>query len=104
MTLPVLVAYATKRESTHEVADAVAATLRELDHGVEVRPAAEVTSLSSYGAVVIGGALYMGRWHRRCAPLPLEAPRGAHPPARRRVCDGTADDGAGRHRGVAQAA
>lgn len=63
MTLPVLVAYATKRESTHEVADAVAATLRELDHAVEVRPAAEVTSLSSYGAVVIGGALYMGRWH-----------------------------------------
>jgi menaquinone-dependent protoporphyrinogen oxidase len=63
MTQPVLVAYATKRESTHEVADAVAATLRELGHEVEVRPAAEVTTLSPYAAVVIGGALYMGRWH-----------------------------------------
>lgn len=63
MTQPVLVVYATKRESTHEVADAVAARLRELGHEVDVRPAAEVGTLSPYGAVVIGGALYMGRWH-----------------------------------------
>jgi menaquinone-dependent protoporphyrinogen oxidase len=63
MTQPVLVVYATKRESTHEVADAVAATLRERGHEVDVGPAAEVADLSSYGAVVIGGALYMGRWH-----------------------------------------
>jgi menaquinone-dependent protoporphyrinogen oxidase len=63
MTQPVLVVYATKRESTHEVADAVAATLRELGHEVDVRPAAEVGTLSPYAAVVIGGALYMGRWH-----------------------------------------
>jgi menaquinone-dependent protoporphyrinogen oxidase len=63
MTQPLLVVYATKRESTHEVAEAVAARLRELDHEVDVRPAADVTSLSSYSAVVIGGALYTGRWH-----------------------------------------
>jgi menaquinone-dependent protoporphyrinogen oxidase len=63
MTQPVLVVYATKRESTHEVADAVAATLRELGHEVDVRPAAEVGTLAPYAAVVIGGALYMGRWH-----------------------------------------
>jgi menaquinone-dependent protoporphyrinogen oxidase len=63
MTQPVLVVYATKRESTHEVADAVADRLRELGHAVDVRPAAEAASLDPYGAVVIGGALYMGRWH-----------------------------------------
>ena len=63
MTQPMLVVYATKRESTHEVADAVGARLRELGHEVDVRPAAEVGTLSPYGAVVIGGALYMGRWH-----------------------------------------
>jgi menaquinone-dependent protoporphyrinogen oxidase len=63
MTQPVLVVYATKRESTHEVAEAVAARLRELDEAVDVRPAAEVDTLSPYRAVVIGGALYMGRWH-----------------------------------------
>ena len=64
MTKPVLVAYATKRGSTREVADAVAAGLRE--HGLEadVRPAAEVGTLAPYGAVVLGGALYMGRLHR----------------------------------------
>ncbi|HEX2410344.1 MAG TPA: flavodoxin domain-containing protein [Solirubrobacteraceae bacterium] len=64
MSPPVLVAYATKKESTHEVADAVAARLRELGQEVDVRPAAEVGTLSPYGAVVVGGALYAGRWHR----------------------------------------
>jgi menaquinone-dependent protoporphyrinogen oxidase len=64
MSRPVLVAYATKHESTHEVADAVAARLRELGHEADVRPASEVGTLAPYGAVVIGGALYAGRWHR----------------------------------------
>jgi menaquinone-dependent protoporphyrinogen oxidase len=57
MSRPVLVAYATKHESTHEVADAVAARLRELGHEADVRPASEVGTLAPYGAVVIGGAL-----------------------------------------------
>ena len=64
MSTPVLVAYATKRESTHEVADAVAARLRDRGHDVDVRPAADVGTLQPYGAVVLGGALYAGRWHR----------------------------------------
>lgn len=64
MSQPVLVAYATKKESTHEVADAIAARLRELGHEVDVRPAAEVGTLAPYGGVVVGGALYAGRWHR----------------------------------------
>lgn len=64
MSTPILVAYATKRDSTHEVADAVAARLRELGREVDVRPAAEVGMLRPYAGVVLGGALYMGRWHR----------------------------------------
>jgi menaquinone-dependent protoporphyrinogen oxidase len=64
MTKPVLVAYATKRGSTHEVADAIAGRLHELGLAVELRPAAEVRTLSPYAAVVLGGALYTGRWHR----------------------------------------
>jgi menaquinone-dependent protoporphyrinogen oxidase len=64
MRKPILVAYATKRESTHEVADAVAARLRELGHEVDVRPAREIGTLEPYCAVVLGGALYAGRWHR----------------------------------------
>ena len=64
MTKPILVVYATKRESTHEVADALASRMRRLGHEVDVRPAAEVGTLRPYGGVVVGGALYMGRWHR----------------------------------------
>jgi menaquinone-dependent protoporphyrinogen oxidase len=58
-----LVAYATKRGSTREVAEAIAETLAEAGLDVDVRPAAEVNDLESYGAVVLGGALYVGRWH-----------------------------------------
>jgi menaquinone-dependent protoporphyrinogen oxidase len=63
MSKPLLVAYATKHESTHEVADAVAVRLRERGVEAEVRPARDVATLARYGGVVIGGALYMGRWH-----------------------------------------
>jgi menaquinone-dependent protoporphyrinogen oxidase len=64
MLKPILVAYATKMESTHEVADAVAARLRERGLEVGVRPAEEVGMLRPYGGVVLGGGLYAGRWHR----------------------------------------
>ena len=64
MTDPVLVAYATRRGSTREVADAVAARLRTLGRTVEVRPADHVEDVARYGAVVLGGALYTGRLHR----------------------------------------
>jgi menaquinone-dependent protoporphyrinogen oxidase len=64
MSKPILVAYATKHESTHEVADAIAARMRVRGASVEVRPVAEVETLEPYGAVILGGALYAGRWHR----------------------------------------
>jgi menaquinone-dependent protoporphyrinogen oxidase len=60
----ILIAYASKYGSTHDVADAIAATLREHRLRVEVRPAGEVHDLSRYAGVVLGGGIYMGRWHR----------------------------------------
>ncbi len=64
MSDSVLVAYATRYGSTQEVAEAVAETLRESGLGVEVRPMREVRTLEGYGAVVLGAALYMYRWHK----------------------------------------
>ena len=59
----ILVAYATKHGSTREVADSVADTLREQGLDVETLPAAQVDELSRHDGVVLGGSLYMGRWH-----------------------------------------
>jgi menaquinone-dependent protoporphyrinogen oxidase len=64
MTGPILVAYASRYGATREVAEAIAATLRERELKVEVRPAGEVDDLGSYSAVVLGGGIYIGRWHR----------------------------------------
>jgi len=61
---PILVTYASRYGSTREVADAIAATLRE--EGLEAASIAmeAVRDLEPYGAVVMGAALYMYRWHR----------------------------------------
>ncbi len=64
MYKPILVAYATKNQSTHEVAEALAGRMRSSGANVEVLPAAHVKTLEPYQAVVLGGALYAGRWHR----------------------------------------
>lgn len=64
MTPTTLIAYATKHDSTHQVAELVADVLREDGLDVDVRLASSVSDMEPYASVVIGGALYMGRWHR----------------------------------------
>jgi menaquinone-dependent protoporphyrinogen oxidase len=59
----ILVAYASRHGSTEEVAREVASTLRRGGNIVYVHGADTVADLSSYDAVVLGGALYMGRLH-----------------------------------------
>jgi len=56
----VLVAYATRYGSTHEVADAVAARLRGQGLAVEVKPLKELRSLEGCQALVLGAPFYMG--------------------------------------------
>lgn len=58
----VLVAYASKRGSTTEIAETVAATLRREGLGVCLEPAEDVQSLERFDAVVLGSAVYMKRW------------------------------------------
>ena len=64
MSGSILVAYATRHGSTKEVAEAVAATLREQGLEVDIQPMRQVRALAGYGAVVLGAPLYMFRWHK----------------------------------------
>ncbi|GAA3379010.1 flavodoxin domain-containing protein [Streptomyces sannanensis] len=64
MTRIALVAYGTKNGSTAEIADFIADVLRSHGLEAEARPAAGVRDVGPYDAIVLGGALYMGRWHR----------------------------------------
>jgi menaquinone-dependent protoporphyrinogen oxidase len=63
MELSVLIAYGTKRGSTREVAEALGDELARLGFSVTSAPVGEIEDLTPYDAVVVGGALYMGRWH-----------------------------------------
>ncbi len=60
----ILVAHASKYGSTQEVAEAVAATLRERGPQVDIMPMRKVRTLEGYGAVVLGAPLYFGLWHK----------------------------------------
>ncbi|WP_406835180.1 flavodoxin domain-containing protein [Streptomyces sp. AHU1] len=64
MTGTVLVTYGTTNGSTAEIADAVAGILRKDGLAVESCPARSVRSVVPYDAVVVGGGLYAGRWHK----------------------------------------
>ena len=64
MSDSILVAYATRYGSTQEVAEAIAATLRERGLAVDTQPMQQVRSLDQYRAIVLGAALYIGRWHK----------------------------------------
>jgi menaquinone-dependent protoporphyrinogen oxidase len=64
MTPRILVAYASKKGSTREVAEAIAARLEADGLRTVLQPAGEPVDLGTFDAVVLGGALYAGRWHR----------------------------------------
>ena len=64
MTDTVLVTYGTTNGSTARIAEAVADVLRKDGLTAELLPAQSVTSVTAYDAVVVGGGLYAGRWHK----------------------------------------
>jgi menaquinone-dependent protoporphyrinogen oxidase len=65
----ILVAYATRYGSTREVAEAVAATMREEGIEAVATPAQKVAALDGYRAVVLGAPLYFGSWHKDALKL-----------------------------------
>jgi len=63
MAADVLIVYASKGGSTEQVARGIGEILRKHGLTTAIEPAREVRDLSGFRAVVVGGSLYMGRWH-----------------------------------------
>jgi len=60
----ILVAYATKKGSTAGIASAVGDELKQLGLEADVRSVKEVADVRPYGAVILGSAIYFGRWRK----------------------------------------
>lgn len=58
----ILVCAASRHEATNEVAKAIADTLERAGNEVEVRRPEQVGHLTGFDAVVLGSAIYAGRW------------------------------------------
>jgi menaquinone-dependent protoporphyrinogen oxidase len=58
----VLVAFGSKHGATADIATWIGDGLREQGLPVDVRKASDVDDVEPYGAVVLGGSVYMGRW------------------------------------------
>jgi menaquinone-dependent protoporphyrinogen oxidase len=71
MTNPahILVAYATKHGSTAEIAQSIGAALRDEGIEADVRPAHEVHDVAGFDAIVVGSAVYHGKWQGEAVDL-----------------------------------
>jgi menaquinone-dependent protoporphyrinogen oxidase len=60
--MPVLVAYASRHTATRGIAEHIAAALRARGHQAVVESVEHVDDVTPYEAVVLGSAVYYGRW------------------------------------------
>src|SRR3990172_9805842 len=67
MNSQVLVAYATKYGATAEIAEKIGQVLRQAGLQTDVLPVDRVSNLSSYKAVILGSAVYIGGWRKEAA-------------------------------------
>jgi menaquinone-dependent protoporphyrinogen oxidase len=64
METGVLVAYGTKYGATAEIAEKIGQVLEKSGLQADVLPADQVSDPAAYQAVVLGSAVYIGRWRR----------------------------------------
>lgn len=64
MNKNILVAYASKRGATAEIAQKIGEVLRQKGFQSEVRQVDQVKDLSAYNMVVLGSAVYVGQWRK----------------------------------------
>ncbi len=67
--MKILVAYGTKRGATQGLSQMLANALVDEGAQVVVEPADAVRDLEGVDAVIVGGSLYMGRWHHDAVRL-----------------------------------
>jgi menaquinone-dependent protoporphyrinogen oxidase len=67
MTNRILVAYASKYGATKEIAGKIGEVLRQEGLQVDVIPVEAVKSLEPYQAVILGSAIYVGKWMKEAA-------------------------------------
>jgi len=60
----VLVTFATKYGATAEIAEKIGEVLQQAGLEADVLPAERATDLSAYQAVILGSAVYIGRWRK----------------------------------------
>jgi menaquinone-dependent protoporphyrinogen oxidase len=63
----VLVAYASKYGATEQIAEKIGEVLNQAGLSADVLPAEEVKDPSAYQAVVLGSAVYIGKWRKQAA-------------------------------------
>jgi menaquinone-dependent protoporphyrinogen oxidase len=68
-TMKILVTAASKHGATAEIATAIAEELEGQGHHPHLAAPERVTSLDGYGAVVLGSAVYAGRWREEARDL-----------------------------------
>lgn len=67
MNNQVLVAYATKYGATAEIAEKIGQVLRKAGLHTDVLPTDRVGDLTPYQVVVLGSAVYIGKWRKEAA-------------------------------------
>lgn len=67
MDSKILVAYASKKGATAEIAERVGSVLRQAGFAVDVQPVENAGDPARYQAVVLGSAAYYGRWRKKAA-------------------------------------
>jgi menaquinone-dependent protoporphyrinogen oxidase len=72
---PVLVAYATNAGSTEAVAAAIGEELGKVGAPADVRRIHNVSGLNAYGAVIVGGPMIFGAWHREAVDFVTQQQR-----------------------------
>jgi menaquinone-dependent protoporphyrinogen oxidase len=63
----ILVTYASKYGATKQIAEKIGGVLRQAGLQAEVIPVDAVHDISQYKAVILGSAVYIGKWHKGAA-------------------------------------